>query len=51
VYRKDGQQTQEELQKRNLREELDERECKHYSSKDKSYAGIPTFSVSFCLPL
>ncbi|CAD6340606.1 unnamed protein product [Miscanthus lutarioriparius] len=47
VYRKDGQQTQEELQKRNLREELEERERKHYSSKDKSYAGIPTFSVSF----
>uniref|UniRef100_A0A804QJX4 Uncharacterized protein n=1 Tax=Zea mays TaxID=4577 RepID=A0A804QJX4_MAIZE len=36
--RKDGQQTQEELQKRNLREELEERERKHYSSKDKSYA-------------
>ncbi|KAG2608875.1 hypothetical protein PVAP13_4KG009600 [Panicum virgatum] len=36
--RKEGQQTQEELQKRNLREELEERERKHYSSKDKSYA-------------
>lgn len=47
VNRKDGQQTQEELQKRNLREELEERERKHYSSKDKSYAGILTFSVSF----
>jgi predicted aminopeptidase len=52
VYRKDGQQTQEELQKRNLREELEERERKHYSSKDKSYAGMATFSVSFfCSPL
>uniref|UniRef100_K3XZ43 Cwf15/Cwc15 cell cycle control protein n=1 Tax=Setaria italica TaxID=4555 RepID=K3XZ43_SETIT len=36
--RKEGQQTTEELQKRNLREELEERERKHYSSKDKSYA-------------
>ncbi|KQK20040.1 protein CWC15 homolog [Brachypodium distachyon] len=35
--RKEGQQTQEELQKRNLRDELEERERKHYSSKDKSY--------------
>jgi hypothetical protein len=51
VCRKDGQQTQEELQKRNLREELEERERKHYSSKDKSYAGIPTFlSRSFTFP-
>jgi hypothetical protein len=49
VYRKDGQQTQEELQKRNLREEIEEHERKHYSSKDKSYSGIPTFPVSsFC---
>lgn len=38
TYRKEGQHTQEELQKRNLRDELDERERKHYSSKDKSYA-------------
>jgi hypothetical protein len=45
VNRKEGQQTQEELQKRNLRDELEERERKHYSSKDKSYAGIPTFSA------
>uniref|UniRef100_A0A0E0L6U3 Uncharacterized protein n=1 Tax=Oryza punctata TaxID=4537 RepID=A0A0E0L6U3_ORYPU len=37
--RKEGQHTQEELQKRNLRDELEERERKHYSSKDKSYAG------------
>ncbi|KAL3508338.1 hypothetical protein ACH5RR_027739 [Cinchona calisaya] len=36
--RKDGQDTQDELQKRNLREELEERERKHLSSKDKGYS-------------
>ncbi|CAN6556155.1 unnamed protein product [Malus baccata var. baccata] len=35
--RKPGQDTQDELQKKNLREELEESERKHYSSKDKSY--------------
>ncbi|EXB97653.1 Protein CWC15-A-like protein [Morus notabilis] len=35
--RREGQDTQDELQKRNLREELDERERRHFSSKDKSY--------------
>ncbi|KAI5661796.1 hypothetical protein M9H77_21119 [Catharanthus roseus] len=35
--RKDGQDTQEELQRRNLRDELEERERKHYSSKDRGY--------------
>ncbi|XP_011038854.1 PREDICTED: protein CWC15 homolog isoform X2 [Populus euphratica] len=35
--RKEGQDTKEELQKRNLREELEERERRHFSSKDKSY--------------
>ncbi|CAO2835770.1 unnamed protein product [Amaranthus hypochondriacus] len=35
--RKDGQDTHEELQKRNLRDELEERERRHFSSKDKSY--------------
>ncbi|CAL5326815.1 unnamed protein product [Camellia sinensis] len=35
--RKDGQDTKEELQKRNLRDELEEREWRHFSSKDKSY--------------
>nr|DAD23702.1 TPA_asm: hypothetical protein HUJ06_025165 [Nelumbo nucifera] len=35
--RKEGQDTQEELKKRNLREELEEHERKHFSSKDKSY--------------
>ncbi|XP_078173658.1 cwf15 / Cwc15 cell cycle control family protein isoform X1 [Carex rostrata] len=36
--RREGQDTKEELQKRNFRDELDERERKHYSSKDKSYS-------------
>ncbi|WOK94932.1 hypothetical protein Cni_G03637 [Canna indica] len=36
--RREGQDTQDELQKRNLREELEEREHRHFSSKDKSYA-------------
>ncbi|KAJ8626330.1 hypothetical protein MRB53_019637 [Persea americana] len=35
--RKDGQDTQDELQKRNLRDELEERERRHFSSKDKAY--------------
>uniref|UniRef100_A0A0C9S0T5 TSA: Wollemia nobilis Ref_Wollemi_Transcript_28868_1238 transcribed RNA sequence n=1 Tax=Wollemia nobilis TaxID=56998 RepID=A0A0C9S0T5_9CONI len=35
--RKDGQDTQEELRKRNLREELEEREHRHFSSKDKGH--------------
>ncbi|CAL5392447.1 unnamed protein product [Camellia sinensis] len=35
--RKDGQDTKEELQKRNLRDELEKRERRHFSSKDKSY--------------
>ncbi|KAM1039570.1 hypothetical protein ACFX13_029597 [Malus domestica] len=36
--RKPGQDTQDELQNKNLREELEESERKHYSSKDKSYS-------------
>ncbi|XP_071905490.1 uncharacterized protein [Coffea arabica] len=32
--RKEGQDTQEELQRRNLRDELEERERKHFSAKD-----------------
>ncbi|KAJ8754821.1 hypothetical protein K2173_015333 [Erythroxylum novogranatense] len=36
--RKDGQDTQDELQRKNLREELEERERRHFSSKDKSYS-------------
>ncbi|KAJ1692872.1 hypothetical protein LUZ63_009570 [Rhynchospora breviuscula] len=35
--RREGQDTKEEVQKRNLRDELEERERKHYSSKDKSH--------------
>ncbi|KAA3454674.1 protein CWC15-like protein A [Gossypium australe] len=35
--RKDGQDTQDELQKRNLRDELEERERRHFSSRGKSY--------------
>ncbi|KAI7998462.1 hypothetical protein LOK49_LG10G00519 [Camellia lanceoleosa] len=36
--RKDGQDTKEELQKRNLCDELEEQERRHFSSKDKSYS-------------
>ncbi|CAN6483422.1 unnamed protein product [Victoria cruziana] len=36
--RKEGQGTQEEIQKRNLREELEERERRHFSSKDKGFS-------------
>ncbi|KAL2945037.1 Protein CWC15-like protein A [Bienertia sinuspersici] len=35
--RRDGQDTQDELQKRDLREELEDRERRHFTSKDKSY--------------
>ncbi|KAK9090194.1 hypothetical protein Sjap_023371 [Stephania japonica] len=35
--RREGQDTQDELQKRNLRDELEEREHRHFSSKDKAY--------------
>ena len=35
--RKEGQDTHEELRKRNLREELEEREHRHFSSKDRGY--------------
>ncbi|CAI8609597.1 unnamed protein product [Vicia faba] len=35
--RKDGQDTQDELKRRNLRDELDERERRHFSSKNKFY--------------
>ena len=46
--RKEGQDTQDDLQKRNLREELDERERRHFSSKDKSYGKLyPTSLSSF----
>lgn len=45
--RKEGQDTQDELQKKNLREELEERERKHYSSKDKSYSCMISSSPLF----
>ena len=34
--RREGQHTQEEVEKKNLRDELEERERRHFSSKDKS---------------
>ncbi|KAJ6805792.1 putative protein CWC15-like protein [Iris pallida] len=36
--RRKGQDTEEELHERNFREELEEREKRHFSSKDKPYA-------------
>ncbi|KAF2543395.1 hypothetical protein F2Q68_00032818 [Brassica cretica] len=36
--RREGQHTQEEVEKKNLRDELEERERRHFSSKDKSYS-------------
>ncbi|KAJ0964299.1 hypothetical protein J5N97_029421 [Dioscorea zingiberensis] len=36
--RREGQDTQDELQKRNFRDELEERERRHFSSKDKPYS-------------
>ncbi|XP_010465135.1 PREDICTED: protein CWC15 homolog [Camelina sativa] len=36
--RREGQHTQEELKKKNLRDELEDRERRHFSSKDKSYS-------------
>ncbi|ESW13688.1 hypothetical protein PHAVU_008G217400 [Phaseolus vulgaris] len=35
--RKDGQNTQDELKRRKLRDELEDRERRHFSSKNKSY--------------
>ncbi|KAL2321574.1 hypothetical protein Fmac_025953 [Flemingia macrophylla] len=35
--RKEGQDTQDELKRRNLRDELEDREQRHFSSKNKSY--------------
>lgn len=43
--RKEGQDTQEELQKRNLQEELEDRERRHFS-KDK-YSCMISFSYLF----
>eukprot|EP00270_Netrium_digitus_P000142 TRINITY_DN1015_c0_g1_i1.p1 TRINITY_DN1015_c0_g1~~TRINITY_DN1015_c0_g1_i1.p1 ORF type:complete len:246 (+),score=78.59 TRINITY_DN1015_c0_g1_i1:146-883(+) len=36
--RKDGQDSAEDLKKRNLRDELEEKEKKHFSSKDKEHS-------------
>lgn len=38
-YRKEGQDTQDEVQRRDLKEELEDRERRHFSSKDKGYGG------------
>lgn len=35
--RKEGQDTQDEVERRDLKEELEERERRHFSSKDKGY--------------
>ncbi|THG10403.1 hypothetical protein TEA_022072 [Camellia sinensis var. sinensis] len=45
--RKDGQDAKKELPKRNLRDELEERERRHFSSKDKSYIGRKVFENPF----
>ncbi|KAF8049344.1 LOW QUALITY PROTEIN: hypothetical protein N665_2233s0003 [Sinapis alba] len=36
--RREGQHTKEEVEKKNLRDELEERERRHFSSKDKSFS-------------
>ncbi|GMP52093.1 hypothetical protein CsSME_00018047 [Camellia sinensis var. sinensis] len=43
--RKDGQDAKKELPKRNLRDELEDRERRHFSSKDKSYIGRKTIEI------
>ncbi|CAK9153284.1 unnamed protein product [Ilex paraguariensis] len=37
--RKEGRDTHEELQRRNLREKLQDHERRHFSSKDKAFMG------------
>ncbi|KAL4566926.1 hypothetical protein LXL04_031052 [Taraxacum kok-saghyz] len=44
--RRDGQDTQDELERRDLKEELMERERRHFSSKDKGYGGKITLLFS-----
>lgn len=39
--RKDGQDTTDEIRKRDLREELEDRERRHFSSKERSYGEFP----------
>ena len=43
--RKDGQDTTDDLRKRDLREELEDRERRHFSSKDRSYGEIITIPL------
>lgn len=43
--RKDGQDTADDLRKRDLREELEDRERRHFSSKDRSYGEIITIPL------
>jgi protein CWC15 len=38
--RKDGQDTTEDLRKRDLRDELEDRERHHFSSKERNYSGV-----------
>lgn len=45
--RREGQDTQDELERRDLKEELEERERKHFSSKDKGYGGNFTLLFIF----
>ena len=44
--RREGQDTQDELQMRNLQEELEDRERRHFSSKDK-YSCMISFPYFF----
>ncbi|KAD4386343.1 hypothetical protein E3N88_26512 [Mikania micrantha] len=44
--RKDGQDTQEELDRRDLKQELEERERRHFSSKNKGYDGNSALFIS-----
>jgi hypothetical protein len=37
-FRKDGQDTTEDLRKRDLRDELEDRERHHFSSKERNYS-------------
>lgn len=47
ICRKEGQDTHDELQKRNLRDELEDRERRHFSSKDKAYGKESCMSLGF----
>lgn len=45
--RKEGQDTADEIRKRDLREELEDRERRHFSSKDRSYGEV-FFNLMMC---